>query len=117
MATMVESRMSISWARLRTTSASQRFAPLCLGRAASPPGALRGADRAFVVDGLSVFMGDLSVVRRDDVDVRRARTFADPTSDAASADQQHELSAHLTRFADAMCLRDFGQRERLSYGE
>src|SRR6476620_9941595 len=34
-----------------------------------------------------------------------------------SSDEQHELSAHVTRLADAMCLRDVGQRECLPHRE
>ena len=36
---------------------------------------------------------------------------------AASVDQQHELPAHVTVFADTVRLRDVGQRERLPDGE
>ena len=30
-----------------------------------------------------------------------------------SVDQEHELAAHVTSLADAVCLRDLGQRECL----
>jgi hypothetical protein len=35
------------------------------------------------------------------------------TAEAASVDQQHQLSAHVTLLADAVCVCDIGQRERL----
>jgi hypothetical protein len=47
----------------------------------------------------------------------RPRTVLSLKAQAASADEQHEFSAHATRLTDTVCLRHLGQGERSPDGE